>query len=571
MCVTAARHPVWPPQPATLRLRQLSRAPRCKLAVSNNVLIGSNNAVCKQRSTGVDAKLCVGFCVSVRRAAVSVSVSIWPTKGCTGSAPTPVILSAPAASSSTARWTNAAPCQTMSAPPAAAYPVWTVQCPTAADGYWQFLSTADTSKCSDKNYWATTVGLGSACYNIQGGGSVVVKCGSSSASPVNSPAFHSESYIQLQPWNSWGAGSHTAATWTLDAPGDCTGGSQTSYPRESADNGGCSSLYSQSRDAWWYSYQVSCSASSASATWTVREWAGYAVPNGCPNTVAPSKVSTGTGYQCAPTLFGAILVDCSNTYNNWYANYVPPAIDGEWSAWSACSATCGSGTQTRSCTSPAAASGGANCSGPQQQSCNTQSCPVAPVAGGWSDWSACSATCGGGTQTRTCSNSTPTNDGTACSGVAQQSCNTQSCSSSVPVQPTGASCSCSCCTGSFCTAALVGYASVTSCSGTDCSARCRSTFSTCPAASASGFLSASCSENVNVNTEAFAVAKPGGVLYGWSSSSTCAGTSAMSTPFTIGDCVSAPAALGGGSIRVSQTITHGTMPVVRDRVRDMRL
>jgi hypothetical protein len=51
----------------------------------------------------------------------------------------------------------------------------------------------------------------------------------------------------------------------------------------------------------------------------------------------------------------------------------------------------------------------------------------APVNGGWSGWGTCSATCGGGTQTRSCNNPAPANNGSDCSGDAYQACNTQAC------------------------------------------------------------------------------------------------------------------------------------------------
>ena len=107
-------------------------------------------------------------------------------------------------------------------------------------------------------------------------------------------------------------------------------------------------------------------------------------------------------------------------------NTAPCAVNGGWSDWSACSATCGGGTQTRSCTNPVPANGGALCEGSTSQTCNTQACP-APVNGGWSDWSTCSVTCGGGTQTRACNNPTPANGGAGCTGATSQTCNTQAC------------------------------------------------------------------------------------------------------------------------------------------------
>jgi hypothetical protein len=55
----------------------------------------------------------------------------------------------------------------------------------------------------------------------------------------------------------------------------------------------------------------------------------------------------------------------------------------------------------------------------------------APVNGGWSDWGACSLTCGGGTQTRTCTNPAPANGGANCTGASSQACNTQSCTNTL--------------------------------------------------------------------------------------------------------------------------------------------
>ncbi|XP_063690486.1 uncharacterized protein LOC134823063 [Bolinopsis microptera] len=113
-------------------------------------------------------------------------------------------------------------------------------------------------------------------------------------------------------------------------------------------------------------------------------------------------------------------------------------VDGGWSeygTWSVCSKECGTGTQsrTRICTNPAPLHGGAECAGDstETQPCNTESCPV---NGGWTnygEWSECSKTCGGGSQsrTRTCTNPAPLHDGAECAGdsTETQPCNTESC------------------------------------------------------------------------------------------------------------------------------------------------
>ena len=58
------------------------------------------------------------------------------------------------------------------------------------------------------------------------------------------------------------------------------------------------------------------------------------------------------------------------------------SVDGGWtdySAWSDCTKTCGTGTQTRTrtCTNPAPQHGGADCTGDAEetQNCNTHPCP----------------------------------------------------------------------------------------------------------------------------------------------------------------------------------------------------
>ena len=53
---------------------------------------------------------------------------------------------------------------------------------------------------------------------------------------------------------------------------------------------------------------------------------------------------------------------------------MPVPVNGAWTAWSACSATCGGGTRTRSCTNPAPANGGLACAGSASETCNTQAC-----------------------------------------------------------------------------------------------------------------------------------------------------------------------------------------------------
>ena len=57
----------------------------------------------------------------------------------------------------------------------------------------------------------------------------------------------------------------------------------------------------------------------------------------------------------------------------------------------------------------------------------TASFMLVSVNGGFSVFSACSKTCGGGTRIRTCTNPEPKNGGRDCVGVSQETCNTKAC------------------------------------------------------------------------------------------------------------------------------------------------
>ncbi|WAR29799.1 HMCN1-like protein, partial [Mya arenaria] len=112
-------------------------------------------------------------------------------------------------------------------------------------------------------------------------------------------------------------------------------------------------------------------------------------------------------------------------------------VDGhwsDWSVWSGCDVTCGNGehSRDRTCTYPAPAHGGLDCTGlnADRKTCNNNPCPN----GGWSDWeswSACPVTCDVGLRSRQrfCNNPFPSMLGQYCQGKSDDYivCNTKPC------------------------------------------------------------------------------------------------------------------------------------------------
>ena len=233
--------------------------------------------------------------------------------------------------------------------------------------------------------------------------------------------------------------SINAATTTTDpSPSSQCSGSTTMF---SVTGGGTGTL----------TYQWEESTSGAGGP-----WGPASGTNADTDTLTTSGAAAdGTLFRC--TVTGA----CGSATSNPAAltvNACPvDCVVSAWSPWGACSLPCGGGTQirTRTIITPAS-NGGMPCPVLEEtQPCNTQPCPVDCVVSGWSEWSACSVACGGGTRTRTRTIITPASNGGAVCPTLEETepCNTQSC------DPLGACCvgtSCSITTEAACTGLWLG-------------------------------------------------------------------------------------------------------------------
>ena len=213
--------------------------------------------------------------------------------------------------------------------------------------------------------------------------------------------------------------------------------------------------------AWtgWTSWSSCNSSCSQSRTRDCRRCDGTTVADSYCSGSASQTQSCSNGYSWRWGSWGSCSSSCTRTRNVRCADSclatVPdancgggkPATSqscsggyswssyGSYSSWSSCNSSCQqtrsrSRTCRRNCDNAVVSAG--NCSGSTTQT-QTQSCTGGYYWTSYSSWSSCSASCGGGTQSRSrsckkrCNNATVSSGYCSGSATQSQSCNTQSC------------------------------------------------------------------------------------------------------------------------------------------------
>ncbi|TKS88049.1 SCO-spondin Precursor [Collichthys lucidus] len=169
-------------------------------------------------------------------------------------------------------------------------------------------------------------------------------------------------------------------------------------------------------------------------------------------TARPAVTSLGplVPSPCSPKQFSCVSGECVHLDRR--CDLQKDCVDGSdekdcmdcimstWTAWSACSVSCGLGSLFRQRDILREALPGGACGGAQfdSRACFPRACPVDGHWSQWTKWSECDAPCGGSVRqrNRTCTAPPPKNGGRDCEGMTlqSQSCNSQPCSKDVSTQ-----------------------------------------------------------------------------------------------------------------------------------------
>jgi hypothetical protein len=130
---------------------------------------------------------------------------------------------------------------------------------------------------------------------------------------------------------------------------------------------------------------------------------------------------------------GKVCITMSKARN---CNSHPCAVDCQvkWNAWTTCTKSCNTGTQTRDhSVTVTSAHGGDACPPHEERTCNSFVCPIDCKFSKWSAWDECTKTCGGGVKYRYRKSITPPKfGGRRCDWIGStkmgRECNIQKCS-----------------------------------------------------------------------------------------------------------------------------------------------
>ncbi|CAH2281689.1 SCO-spondin [Pelobates cultripes] len=135
-----------------------------------------------------------------------------------------------------------------------------------------------------------------------------------------------------------------------------------------------------------------------------------------------------------------VFVECNNcscVNGTFICTQLACPSHGPWTDWGPCSASCGGGLRQRTRTCSQRSPNGAPCGNDtmEVEECNSEVCPADCVLSEWSEWTECSASCGGGVSERNRTIIVPADPGgKICTTplVLHRSCNVHSCTPECP-------------------------------------------------------------------------------------------------------------------------------------------